>query len=120
MTRIATIGVGVWLFVTGVQVPYLAHSQIPQFLVALGIVVAEIIALRIDAVRWVSFVLGGWLAVAPLVLAYPGPLGALNSFAAGLVVLVLAAHPTVPATYEDPTTYNRELYAKQGGGRAYR
>jgi len=110
--------VAVWLFLSGVEVPSLRQALVPQYLVALGILVAEVVALRFDPARWVSFVLGAWLIVAPLALGYPGWIGAFNSFGCGLVVCVLASRANRAATYSEPPTMQREI--RQGPARASR
>jgi vancomycin permeability regulator SanA len=112
--------VAVWLFLTGVELQALARSAVPQYLVALAILVAEVVALRWDPARWVSFAAGAWLVVAPLALGYPSPLAALNSFACGLVVSLLASRANQTATYSEPPTMQRELFRHQGGGKAIR
>jgi len=120
MARVATLVVAVWLLLTGWRVAYLAQAFPPQYLVGFALAVAEVVALKVDAVRWFSLALGVWLVAAPLALGYPGPLGALNSFLCGLVVVVLALHPTEPASYGPLPTMQRQLFAGHGGGKPTR
>ncbi|MBI5546210.1 MAG: hypothetical protein HY901_20155 [Deltaproteobacteria bacterium] len=120
MARIASMLLGVWLFLTGVEVPSLMRAAAPQYLIGLGLIFVELLALKVDALRWLSFLAGAWLAVAPLVLAYPDPLGAFNSFACGLTVVALAVHPNAPASYEEPPTLQQQLFEGHGSGRPIR
>ncbi len=119
MARIATLLLAVWLFLTGVEVQSLARAAVPQFLVALVILAAEVVALRRDPARWVSFLAGAWLIAAPLALGYPGAAESLNSFTCGLAVMILASRANRTATYSEPPTMQRELFPHTGG-RAYR
>jgi hypothetical protein len=117
--RIATFILGVWLVATGLS--FGGTMGIAQTIAGLVVMAAEIIAYwRIDAFRWISFAVGLWLIAQPFVLPVASAAAAFNSYTVGLLVMVLAAQATHPATYKEPPTYNRELYAFQGKGRAYR
>ncbi|MGC4114681.1 MAG: hypothetical protein QM765_08745 [Myxococcales bacterium] len=115
MARITTLVLAVWLFLTGVEIQALSRAAVPQYLVALAILVAEVVALRWDPARWASFLAAAWLVCAPLALGYRGALEALNSFTCGLIILVLASRANHAATYSEPTTLQRELFPYTNG-----
>lgn len=117
MARYGTMILAVWLLGWGLAIP---TPGFPQWVVAATIFVAEVIALRVDAVRWISFAGGLYLVIAPYLFGYDQAAVAFNSFACGTTILVLAAQPTHRASYSDPTTYNQRIYRYQGGGKPYR
>ena len=84
------------------------------------LVIEGVAWVRFDAVRWFGFLAGVWLTIAPFLFDYGSPTLAFASFAAGLALGLFDAHATDLSVYSDPTTYNREIYHAQGGGKAYR
>lgn len=120
MARALSLLVGLWLLVSGLQLQRVAPSPVPPWVVAVVVLAAELIALRVDAVRWVTFLAGVWLIISPFILRYGYGPAAFNSEVVGLALFILATYATRPAVYTEPPTYNKRLYSAQGGGRAYR
>lgn len=111
--RIATFVLGIWLLATGVAVGNLAHLAVPQWIAGAVIMAAEVCALKFGPFRWVSFLVGVWLVIQPFVLAVHSPLAAFNSYSVGLLVMVLAGQATHPASYLEPTSFDRDVLGRR-------
>lgn len=120
MARFASMLVAGWLLYSGLAVEALAAGPVPLWLVGAVVLLAEIVAVRVDLVRWVSFVAGVWLLFAPWVLDYPPGMATGSAFVSGVLLLVFSQQATRPSTYDSIPTYLQSLYRFQGQGKPYR